>query len=189
MGRYYFDSKPTIESCRGLTMPFLKKHGHLCGWSNAGCSWSNRGVKTGNISFMVDTRNLYIRFVYTATDSQTGEKQEKNYTVALTTTPCHLGGVRYWFICTFCERRVSALYIHAANDFACRHCLGLTYDSRNTTKCFRGYEKFFALEKVYEEIGNLKHKYYRNKPTRRHKALMSRLERFSSLDIRSLIKR
>lgn len=188
MGRYYFDSKSTIESCRGLSMPFLKKHGHLCGWSSGGCTWSNRGVKTGNIGFTVDTKNLYIRFVYTVTDRQTGVQQDKNYTVTLTTTPCHLGGIRYWFVCTFCKRRVSALYICDANDFACRHCLGLTYESRNMTKRFRDYQKFFDLEKVHEKISCLKRRHYRKKPTRRYASLVRKMERLSTFDISSLIR-
>lgn len=30
--------------------------------------------------------------------------------VQITTTPCHFGGVRYWFLCPSCNRRCAILY-------------------------------------------------------------------------------
>ena len=56
--------------------------------------------------------------------------------ISLTTTPCHYGGVRHWFLCpavvdgVLCENRVGMLYLPpGAQVFACRHCYGLTYES------------------------------------------------------------
>ena len=56
--------------------------------------------------------------------------------ISLTTTPCHYGGVRYWFLCpavvdgVLCENRVGMLYLPPAGQvFGCRHCYGLTYES------------------------------------------------------------
>ena len=56
--------------------------------------------------------------------------------VSITTTPCHYGGMRYWFLCTsvvdgkLCENRVTKLYLPpGGNIFACRHCHDLTYES------------------------------------------------------------
>ena len=56
--------------------------------------------------------------------------------ISLTTTPCHYGGVRHWFLCpavvdgVLCENRVGKLYLPpAAQVFGCRHCYGLTYES------------------------------------------------------------
>lgn len=39
-------------------------------------------------------------------------------TVHTTTTPCHLGGHRYWFLCPACDRRCAILY-----PYACRLCV------------------------------------------------------------------
>jgi hypothetical protein len=46
-------------------------------------------------------------------------------------TDCHYGGLRPWFICprNGCGRRAAVLYWDSG--FACRHCLGLAYDSQN----------------------------------------------------------
>jgi hypothetical protein len=58
-----------------------------------------------------------------------------DYPVQLVTTPCHLGGMRWWFICPLsrdgvaCGRRVRKLYL-SGRYFGCRHCHALTYRSR-----------------------------------------------------------
>ena len=57
-----------------------------------------------------------------------------DYSVPLVTTRCHLGGVRWWFICPLtkngiaCGRRVRKLYL-SGQYFGCRHCHELTYTS------------------------------------------------------------
>jgi hypothetical protein len=56
--------------------------------------------------------------------------------VSITTTPCHYGGGRYWFLCpasvdgVLCENRVGMLYLPpGAKVFGCRQCHDLTYES------------------------------------------------------------
>jgi len=121
MGRYYWDKKNTVEDCRSVSISFLKKHGYLsepCCKSGT-ITWTNSfGEKTSSIGVSVYTlyENKYVRFYYTITKRNTGEKIECDYKVQLTTTPCHFGGVRYWFICPIinngisCGRRVGVLY-------------------------------------------------------------------------------
>ena len=46
--------------------------------------------------------------------------------VGTQTTPCTLGGHRYWFTCPRCDRRVAILY-WVNENFACRHCHDLAY--------------------------------------------------------------
>ena len=52
--------------------------------------------------------------------------------IRLVTTPCHLGGVRWWFVCPLaaggraCGRRVRKLYL-CGRYFGCRTCHRLTY--------------------------------------------------------------
>jgi hypothetical protein len=53
---------------------------------------------------------------------------EASEPVWLAWTPCHYGGKRPWFVCPGCERRVAKLCI--AEQFRCRHCLDLAYDSQ-----------------------------------------------------------
>jgi hypothetical protein len=57
-----------------------------------------------------------------------------DYPVRLVATPCHLGGVRWWFLCPLskngvpCGKRVRKLYL-SGRYFGCRHCHDLTYRS------------------------------------------------------------
>ena len=54
----------------------------------------------------------------------TGEVVEQR--VQTQTSPCHLGGQRYWFTCPRCSKRVAVLYA-PSRYFACRQCGGLGY--------------------------------------------------------------
>jgi hypothetical protein len=49
-------------------------------------------------------------------------------TVELITSNTGFGGVRYWFKCPQCKRRVGTLFTHAiSQNLGCRSCLGLEY--------------------------------------------------------------
>jgi hypothetical protein len=64
--------------------------------------------------------------------SATGESVA--YGIRMVSTPCQLGGVRWWFICPLSKggtgrgRRVRKLYLRG-KYFGCRHCHALTYTS------------------------------------------------------------
>ena len=48
--------------------------------------------------------------------------------VEITSTKCNYGGLRKWFICPKCKRRVGVLYRKPLlASFLCRHCQNLTY--------------------------------------------------------------
>ena len=50
------------------------------------------------------------------------------FRLLFTTSRCHFGGVRYWFLCPSCRKRVGKLYAPlSADEFKCRHCHRLTY--------------------------------------------------------------
>jgi len=61
-----------------------------------------------------------------------GNTHGYDYKVSLVTTPCNLGGIRYWFACPTCFGRVGVIYLAPGNvHFMCRHCNNLSYHSRN----------------------------------------------------------
>jgi hypothetical protein len=137
--RYYYSRKATAdESCR-LTMSSLRKEGMLSpGYSSGTRIWSsNRTDKKTIIGVAVDiTNDPYVRLIYAVTDRE-GNRTDYDYEVSLVTTPCNFGGVRYWFCCPLCHRRVGVLYL-APGDvrFRCRHCNNLSYHSRNESSPF-----------------------------------------------------
>ena len=67
-----------------------------------------------------------------------GRKEDVRYAVPLARTPCNFGSSRPWFACPGvvngvpCGRRVAKLYLKH-RYFLCRHCLDLTYASRQET--------------------------------------------------------
>lgn len=128
------------------------------------------------ISLQIDKRSRSVLLYYTQAN---GTEEEKNlqYSVRLTRTRCHISGFRCWFTCPLlqdnekvCGRRVGVLYKPPDEDyFGCRHCHNLTYKSRNT-RCLKTINIFEAQE----QYRNLKRKFYRGLPTRRHLALLDR---------------
>jgi hypothetical protein len=70
-------------------------------------------------------------------------------------TPCTLGGRRPWFRCEmytngrYCGRRVAILY-SAGQEFACRHCYRLSYESQNETPYLRSIRR---VRKIRMRLG------------------------------------
>ena len=51
--------------------------------------------------------------------------------IELITSKMHFGGLRYWFKCPMCERKMGTLFIHPlSQQLGCRSCLGLEYRAR-----------------------------------------------------------
>ncbi len=82
-----------------------------------------------------------VRFRYTLN----GKPVEHN--VQLMQTDCNYGGVRHWFRCEYCGRRVGVLYL-SGGQCACRHCFKLAYKSEREgyhDQQFRKANKIRAL--------------------------------------------
>jgi hypothetical protein len=142
----------------------------------------------------------YARFQYTHTHRSTGEKTECDYTVQLVTTPCHLGGVRWWFICplsrngVYCGRRVGKLYLPPAGKYCgCRHCYNLSYQSRNESRYGRvAYlGRYLTLStRMKKLLEQTKRRTYRGMPTRRVRrlyALKARLDAYGETHLPDLV--
>ena len=207
MGRYYWDKKDTVEDCRSVSISFLKKHGYFsepCSMSGT-ILWKNSfGEETGSIGITVSTLDdigYFVRFYYTVTDRNTGEKTNYDYKVQLTTTSCNFGGVRYWFICplsvngVYCGRRVAKLYKAPGSElFGCRHCYNLSYESRNECRLGRFGQLGYILkaERQYEELyKQIKRWTWRGRPTRKARRLhilKQKINQAAPLDINKLLR-
>ncbi len=143
MGRHSWSDKKTVEECKSLDLSWLNRQGYLCGSWWGTIQWKNTlGEVTSSISIMVSVTREgfgedYVRLSYSQTDRFTKEKKKDlDYKIELVTTPCHFGGVKYWFVCPlvangrYCGRRVAKLYLPGGQTyFGCRHCYNLTYRS------------------------------------------------------------
>ena len=176
----YLNRKIEADGLKKLDMRWLKKQGLLRG-SNSNIIWTDSftGEKDSiGIDVSMGYTDLNIRLKYTQTDFNS-EKRDFDYKVLLTTTPCHYGGERYWFICPlttngkYCGRRVGVLY-KAGDYFGCRNCYKLTYKSRNKNRKNKLYPLFAALlldKKVEDLEHQIKRKSYAGKPTKKQRKL------------------
>ena len=202
MGRWYWDKKDTVEDCTQLSIFKLKELGFLRGWCSGTLTWTRRlSGKTNSIGALVDIPGEpYIKVNYTITDRD-GNKTDYDYKIGLTTTTCHFGGVRYWFICPlsangiYCGRRVGTLYLApGARYFGCRHCYKLSYESRNEPHFARpggiGYP--LKLERQYEDLSKQTKRWtYRGRPTRKARklqAIEARLNACGTTDWEALLR-
>ena len=71
-----------------------------------------------------------------------------NVWVRITTTPCHLGGKRFWFLCPSCGRRCAILYPRR-----CRKCVNARYAKESMSPLHR---KLYAAFDVRERLGQTK---------------------------------
>lgn len=129
-GRHEHGTRPTDDEC--LVFPIFplwrwkKKHGY---WPSRQ-GWTQGGRKISEVGYHVEAGTadgaLQLRFDYRAAD------EPISYTVQLTSTPCHFGGFRWWFVCPVvrCQRRCGKLYMPPGGRyFVCRVCADVAYAS------------------------------------------------------------
>ena len=125
--------KRVVESCSVIDTADLNRWRLLRGGTQrAGSLEWRRGSKDSSVSYsvVVEERAGTLRLQY-----QIGTPAEHfDYPVRLVTTGCHLGGVRWWFVCPLslngvaCGRRVRKVYL-SGKYFGCRQCHNLAYRS------------------------------------------------------------
>lgn len=171
--RYYYNRKATADESCSLEISYLRKRGMLTGEESIEkIAWTSsmRGKTTTIILGVYLTDNPFAVLMYSVTDRD-GNKTDYNDEVSLVTTPCYFGGVRYWFVCPSCGRRVAVLYL-ARGDvyFRCRHCNNLSYHSRNrcTLEAFGHTSR--QVDKLRSEI---KRWTWRGRPTRKVRRLQA----------------
>jgi hypothetical protein len=57
------------------------------------------------------------------------------------------GGQRWWFQCPACSRRVRIIYSHGLQDFRCRPCFGLAYQTQLLHEHQRAYRKCWLIRR------------------------------------------
>ena len=109
--------------------------------------------------------------------------------IQLSSTPCFLGGKRYWFNCPFsrtgsaCNRRVSVLYL-SDSAIGCRKCFDLLYESQFEPK--KGH--FWLLDRlihVSDYMNSKVHvrrtKLFKGKPTKYISKWLNKMNRIDKL--------
>ena len=184
MGRYFWRKKATVEESCDLTIFQLRKWGMLEGGRHSATVVTWVAKSTGKESRVRVEVNMivepYVKLTYFVSDRE-GNANSYDSEADLVTTPCNLGGVRYWFACPWCGTRVGSLYLVPGERlFKCRDCKNLTYRSRNrgTIRAFGDTSR--QIDKLRYEI---KRWTWRGRPTRKVRKLRA-LER--KMDILSV---
>ena len=186
MSRWNYSSKTDADGLNKISANFLTKHGYFKKWNSGTITWTRSGTwgeskNSVSIEVPMIEGDEYLRIHYTHTASDTGEKKPYDYKIPITSTPCHYGNKRYWFICPmfrngkYCGRRVGTLYL-GGPLFACRHCYDLTYESRkeNRRHTMFGLFNLLTIEDKIEKLEmGMRRRYYAGQPTKKQ----SRLER------------
>jgi hypothetical protein len=125
--RWHYSAKNTTEGYRSIDVRWLKREGMLSPGANRRITWSRGGEITGSINVRSEPDRVILDY---RQRDHGGEWQAENYPVNLTTTPCHIGGERHWFLCPAhgCGQRVAVIY--GGGIFACRKCHQLAYPSQ-----------------------------------------------------------
>jgi hypothetical protein len=109
-------------------------------------SWHRGNQSTGSILLSSHGDALTLTYRYRV---HGGDWQDVTQSVALDWTPCRYGGVRPWFLCPRCSRRVAVLAMDG-HWFWCRHCYRLPYTSQQEGRIDRLYRK---ARKIRDKVG------------------------------------
>lgn len=195
MGRWSYSNRTEADYLKKVEIWWLKNYGYLGGWKSGSIVWtSGFDGSESSIGIVGMTSDNYVRLYYTQTDSD-GKKEDFDYKVRLTTTPCKYGGQRYWFICPLtvngnhCGKRVGVLY-KAGDYFGCRHCHNLIYSSQKENRSYKMRYLFRILEvetKVEKIREKMKRSFYAGKPTRKMRRII-KLNQGIMPDVETLMK-
>jgi len=160
MGRYYFDAKKTVEQSTELSIFWLNGEGLLNGYCITTITWTRKlsGSKSSaGLEIDISGEHPYMRMTYTITRYRDGSTEDYDYRIQLVKTRCNLGGVRYWFLCPRCGRRVGKLYRRPLGEmYLCR-----TWRGRPTRKM----QRIAKLEQKDRTITNYP-KWFKQHPER-----------------------
>lgn len=163
MGRYFYNKKTTVEECKSISVVKLKKWGFFKESIRAGeFTWDE-----SSIAYKFDREKKELRLIYAFTDNQ-DPKAKQDYKIRLSTTPCNLGGIRYWMHCPKCSRRVGKVYLAGKYVFACRQCWNLCYRSQNLVGFSRKGGVTISPPQLDEMRAKIRNTYYQGKPTKRY---------------------
>lgn len=124
----YMPRKRCVDECREFDLDAWISAGLLT-HKAGGIQWNDpyTGSKKAVVYFLLATDVpdcKYVEIFYAQSD---GTLQHEPTTIVSKAQAC---GIRWYFFCLYCGRRVRKLYsIRAGGSYRCRHCWDLTYRS------------------------------------------------------------
>ena len=142
---YRWNTKTTTEEVHRVDIRYMQKMGLLKWLDSSGTlSWSNGEEQTGSVRYRLEQDCLILMYRHR---HQGEEWEDAEESVWLDRTPCNYGGVRFWFLCPQCGKRVAVIY-GAGSRFLCRHCYDLPYGSQNESNTDRMMRKARKIRRL-----------------------------------------
>lgn len=137
------DAKSVTSSYLCIDAAHLKKQGAL----DPGCEFILR-FEAQNAEVAGEAEDTIVWFNYSIRKGD--DYEDQYYRVSLSFTQTQFNGERVWFYCPYmqCGRRVRKLYI--AQRLGCRHCLELSFQSKNESHSERMARK---ADKIRLKLG------------------------------------
>jgi hypothetical protein len=152
MARHAGGGKATVESRPSIDVLDLRRRGYLQSAQCFSLAWTCDGELMASIYVRTESHGVILHYSSVSHDESLNNVEQR---VAIVWTPCHFGGQRPFFLCSFdakgaqCGRQVSKLY-GGGRLFACRHCYRLAYASQRETVSQRGRRK---AQKIRMRLG------------------------------------
>ena len=146
-GSRFGAGRPAYRPCetgyRSVDIRRFARQGMLArpGWH--GWQWTVDGEAVASIGLRVDDAARSIRFEYRQTVG--GMSRDIKVTAWTETTPCHFGGVRWWWRCPNCSRRCARLFL-VTGGMGCRTCLRMIYASQREDEVGRSWRRTQRIE-------------------------------------------
>lgn len=183
-----------VEDFRKLDIRSLHKEGYTNDGHTGQWGWRSSGEVHSVIEITTQKQQMILKY--------DAANQNFNYPIDLEVTPCHYGGIRHWFLCPGCNRRVATLYITSNLLFQCRKCQKLNYTSQQETKLDATRHVMYKLrnklgwqydnawmKSAYKIKPKGMHQTTFNKLVDRHDLLEDRANRYCMVSFRALEKK
>lgn len=166
MGRHKYSNKIEAEDLMKITIFQFRENVRNKGLQFGKNEWIDNYNRKHSLyaTISINSKDANIRFYY----EQDGIIVF-NCTIQLTTSLCHYGKHRYWFVCPICQRNAGVMYLRG-DLLACWKCQDLTYKSKNFGRKSRNYgflNLMDVMPNLFSLTDNLRSRYYAGKPTRK----------------------
>ena len=136
-----YGGKAETNDSMPLDIRKISRKALLMPGSSFSWQWTVNNQQVAGISIRVDIdHGLVLSYLMTSTSEVVEQR------VQTQTSPCHLGGQRYWFTCPLCSKRVAVLCA-PGRYFACRLCVELGYATQKEGGGDRAMTKADKLRK------------------------------------------
>jgi hypothetical protein len=133
--------KDLTDSRYEIDIRWLKKRGHLRIGATRILYWTRLNGESGSIEYRVEEDGLVL-------DVRNPQARNFMQEISFARIPCRFGGMRLFFVCPKCARRVAVLY--GMSEYLCRHCHKLGYASQREK---RGFRKLRKVQRIWERLG------------------------------------